>query len=55
MTIRYYNDPETGQPHIYNHHISKKEVMDVLIKPGEDRSGRDGSRSLSGKRTLGVI
>jgi hypothetical protein len=53
MNIRYYEDPETGQPHIYNHRISKKEVMDVLIKPGEDRSGKDGSRVAIGQTHSG--
>ncbi|CAG0980503.1 hypothetical protein METP3_02052 [Methanosarcinales archaeon] len=53
MNIRYYEDPETGQSHIYNHHVSKKEVMDVLIQPGEDRSGRDGSRVAIGQTHTG--
>jgi hypothetical protein len=53
MNIRYYEYPETGQPHIYNHHISKKEVMDILVKPGEDRSGRDGSRVAIGQTHTG--
>ncbi|MCZ7402918.1 MAG: hypothetical protein O8C61_11915 [Candidatus Methanoperedens sp.] len=53
MNIRYYEDPETGQPHIYNHHISKKEVMAVLIKPGEDRSGKEGSRVAIGQTDTG--
>jgi hypothetical protein len=53
MNIRYYEDQETGQPHIYNHHISNEEVMDVLIKPGEDRSGKDGSRVAIGQTRAG--
>ena len=53
MIINYYNDPETGQPHIYNHHVSEDEVMDIILKPGEDRSGREGSRVAIGKTRAG--
>ncbi|MBU1599676.1 DUF4258 domain-containing protein [bacterium] len=44
MKIRYYIDPETSLPHIYKHNISENEVEDVLLKPGEDRLGSEGSR-----------
>ena len=30
MKIRYYIDPETKQPHIFNHGLSEDEVEDVL-------------------------
>lgn len=53
MNIRYYIDPETGQPHIYNHNVSEDEVEDVLLKPGEDRSGKDGSRVAIGQTRAG--
>ena len=49
MKIRYYIDPETEQPHIYNHGVNEYEVEDVLRKPGEDRPGREGSRVSIGK------
>ena len=44
MRIRYYIDPDTGQPHIYQHGVRESEVETVLQCPGEDRSGRSGSR-----------
>ena len=44
MKIRFYIDPETGQPHIYNHDVGETEVEDVLRKPGEDRPGKANSR-----------
>jgi hypothetical protein len=44
MNIRYYIDLETGQPHTYTHNVSENEVEDILLKAGEDRSGKDGSR-----------
>ena len=37
MNIRFYSDPETGLPHIYNHGVTKDEVEDVywiLVKIG---------------------
>ena len=53
MKIRFYIDPETGQPHIYNHGVREDEVEDVLGKSGEDRPGREGSRVAIGKTNSG--
>jgi len=53
MKIRFYRDPETGQPHIYGHDVDEDEVADVLESPGEDRPGRDGSRVAIGKTAAG--
>ncbi|VVB91271.1 Uncharacterised protein [uncultured archaeon] len=53
MNIHYYIDPETDQPHIYTHHVSEAEVEDVISKPGEDRSGKDGSRVALGQSRAG--
>jgi hypothetical protein len=44
VEIRFYLDPATGTPHIYAHGVTEAEVEQVLQKPGEDRSGRGGSR-----------
>lgn len=52
MHIRYYIDPQTDLPHIYNHDVTEQEVEDILGSPGEDRLGREGSRVALG-RTLG--
>ena len=49
MNVRYYIEPETGQPHIYGHNVSEAEVEDVLSRPWEDRVGRDGSRVALGQ------
>ena len=49
MNVRYYIDPETGQPHVYNHAVDEREVEDVLETPGEDRAGREGSRVAIGQ------
>ena len=49
MNIRFYLDPETGEPHIYKHDVDEEEVEDVLDNPGEDHPGRDGSRVALGQ------
>ena len=53
MRLRYYIDPDTGQPHMYNHGVRESEVEDVLRRPGEDRPGRDGSRVTIGQTSAG--
>lgn len=53
MDVRYYIDPETGQPHIYRHGVVEQEVEDVLGRPLEDRPGREGSRVALGQNQAG--
>jgi hypothetical protein len=53
MNVRFYLDPETGEPHIYGHDVDEDEVVDVLESPGEDRPGREGSRVAMGQTTAG--
>ena len=53
MDIRFYVDPTTGWPHVYNHEVDETEVEDVLRKPGEDRAGRGGSRVAIGRTRAG--
>ena len=49
MEIRFYEDPQTGQPHIYNHQVSEDEVYQILFRPGEDRPAADNSRMALGQ------
>lgn len=49
MKLRFFLDPETGEPHILNHGVNEDEVRDVLENAGEDRAGREGSRIALGK------
>jgi hypothetical protein len=51
--IRFYLDPESGAPHIYNHDVNETEVIDVLEWPDEDRVGRNRSRVAIGKTSAG--
>jgi hypothetical protein len=52
VDVRYYLDPETSQPHIYNHGITEDEVESVLARPGEDGPCSDGTRQSTGQ-TIG--
>ena len=49
MELRFYIDPETEEPHIYNHDVAEDEVDEVLSNPGEDRHGREGTRVAIGR------
>jgi len=49
VTLRFYLDLETEQPHIYRHHVSELEVEEVLERPLEDRPGAEGSRIALGQ------
>ena len=53
MNLRFYIDPNTDLPHIYNHQVNEREVEDILRKPGEDRQGRDGARVAIGQTQVG--
>ena len=50
MKLRFYRDPETGEPHIYGHGVTEGEVQQVLASPEGDRPGREGSRVALGQR-----
>ena len=52
MDLRFFNDPETGEPHIYNHGVTE-EVEEVLRHRREDFSGRNNTRIALGKTSTG--
>jgi hypothetical protein len=49
MEIRYYRDPETGLPHIYDHGVTEAEAAWVLAHPGEDGPSSGGARQALGQ------
>jgi hypothetical protein len=53
MRLRFYQDPDSGQPHIYRHGVTKPEVEEVLTHPLEDRVGSEGSRVALGQTESG--
>jgi hypothetical protein len=53
MEVRFYLDPGTRQPHIFEHGVTEEEVRQVLANPGEDRAGTEGSRVALGQTSSG--
>ncbi len=53
MDIRYYHDPETGLPHIYDHGVTEAEVEWILAHPGEDDACSGDSRQALGQTVDG--
>ena len=49
MQVRYYDDPRSGQPHIYGHNVAEYEVEAVLDRPMEDRPGEGEVRIALGQ------
>lgn len=53
MKLRFWNDPETDLPHIYDHGVTEDEVREVLSRPGEEFPGDDHSRIRLGQTRAG--
>jgi hypothetical protein len=53
MEIRFYIDPETGQPHIYEHGVTEEEVREVFRRRGDDMRGTRNSRIKLGQTAAG--
>jgi len=53
MNVRFFIDPRTDAPHIYEHRVSEAEVEDILTNPAEDRPGEEGSRVALGRTSSG--
>ena len=53
MRVRFYVERETGLPHIHTHGVRESEVREVLMCPGEDRPGAEGSRVAVGQTAAG--
>jgi hypothetical protein len=53
MQLRFYLNPDSGEPHIYQHRVAEDEAEDVLRRPVEDRIGRDGARVAIGQTRAG--
>jgi hypothetical protein len=53
MDVRYFIDPDSGQPHIYKHGVTEAEVEQVLRGSGEDLPAKKGSRMKLGQTAAG--
>jgi hypothetical protein len=53
MELRFWKDPETELPHIYDHGVTEEEVRQVLSRPRLNLRGGGNSRSIMGKTSAG--
>jgi len=53
MDIRYYHNPVTGLPHIYDHGVIEAEIEWILSRPGEDGPSTNNSRQAVGQTSAG--
>lgn len=54
MDIRYYID-DSGEPHIYGHDVTEREVEEVLARPLERTPGRKGNSIALGRTRAGRL
>jgi len=53
VRVRFYIDPETGEPHLWRHHVTCEEAVEVLSRPIETRASRGTSRIANGRTRAG--
>jgi hypothetical protein len=53
MELRFWEDPETGLPHIHEHGVTEEEVRQVLSRPGLNQRSKGDSRSIMGQTSSG--
>jgi hypothetical protein len=53
MELRFWIDPETDLPHIFEHGVTEEEVRQVLSRAGEEFPGSGGSRVRLGQTEAG--
>jgi hypothetical protein len=53
MDVRYYRNPITDLPHIYDHGVTQAEVEWILGRPGEDGPSSNGARQATGQTSGG--
>jgi hypothetical protein len=53
MDVWFYIDPETDQPHIYQHGVTKEEALRVFNRPGVTIKGRGDARIALGQTAAG--
>jgi hypothetical protein len=53
MELRFNIDPETDQPHIFQHGVTEEEVRQVLARAGDDFRGKRDARVRFGQTSAG--
>src|SRR6266540_2626091 len=55
VAVRFYVDPDTGEPHLHRHGVTEAEALEVLGTPAEDRPGAEGARIAIGPTSSGRV
>ena len=55
VNVRWYTDPETGEPHALKHGVTEEEIHSAIAGVIEDRQGVDGVRVFVGKADDGQV
>lgn len=55
MELRFWNDPETSEPHIFAHGVTEEEVRQVLSRPGLDYPEKQNARGRLGQTAAGRL
>ncbi len=53
MDVRFYRNPITDLPHVYDHGVDEAEVEWVLNRPFEDGPSSGGTRQALGQTAVG--
>jgi hypothetical protein len=53
MELRFWMDPETDLPHIYEHGVTEDEVQDVMRRPGLDYAEGRNAKARLGQTEAG--
>ena len=53
MHMRFSINPETNEPHIFDHGVTEEEVRQVLVRRGDDFQGKRGARIKFGQTLSG--
>jgi hypothetical protein len=53
MELRFWRDPETGLPHIYNRGVREEEVRQVLTRPVVNLPAERNARTILGQTPTG--
>src|SRR5689334_13454746 len=53
MNLRFFRDPDTGEPHVSEHGVTEDEVRQVMAGSGQDRRASRKSRKKLGQTAAG--
>jgi hypothetical protein len=53
MHMRFSINPETNEPHIFDHGVTEEEVRQVLVRRGDDFQGKRSARIRFGQTLSG--